>query len=229
MPLCRRCNERPTGSTKAKFCEKCRRGPQALRKITIKKEKFDVFHDRVEAFRQESNTEQPHCISDKIFLYLRYAFDDIDKYFTESEYGIKENPFSAEERQKLREATIQVYELVRGDPEYTCFNTRCVAAAILYIGTVMSELYIKQEDIASFFQVAVVSIRNPYKKMLKEFFDTVWDKNQNKWVQQTKFPFKCERCKYSFKTEGERDIHTPCIAYISPKVELARNLKQQGV
>lgn len=144
-------------------------------------DKLEVLED----FRIRNNLPQVKCLSDRILLYMRYGLQTYIKprhqLYCKQHLNTEDNATSATEEEdynKLDKDCIDFYEkYVRGQPEYTNKHPASIAAAIIYMCTVMSPrmIYITQKYISDIFSVNSVTLRERVKDLKDDF---------NKWLQE---------------------------------------------
>jgi hypothetical protein len=118
----------------------------------------------IEEYRKQNNIEAPKCISDQVLLYLRYGMDNAYHYKRSFNMAItaeKEKvEFSDEEKEWMLET---LYKTLRGDPEFTSKVPSHMAMGILYIATVMCDIYLTQTEVAEIYHSTPVTVRTSYK------------------------------------------------------------------
>jgi hypothetical protein len=159
-----------------------------------------IVKEKVDKFMKEKNLEPPKCISDRILLYVRYGIDYFSskkefydymhekraeeykaiyekwgrtvyiKQFKDSVYCYLVYKLDEDDKKRLTDNCMKVYELVRGDVRYTNRNPLSVAAGIIYLaGVMLTRLKIIQHDLEGCFGLSETSVRTYYKLILKDF------------------------------------------------------------
>lgn len=121
------------------------------------KQRIDRINSDIETYKNTNNI-QIKCLSDRILLYLRYGMD------TDPVFRSKKN----DPNYPLEPLIMELYYKIRGETEYTVRKPAGMAAAILYISSVMNGIHKTQREIAELFGVSEVSIRNNYLLLKKK-------------------------------------------------------------